>query len=1144
MAEHSEGIRKPARRGCRRLLVFGFLTLAAGWWLNGPGLRWLGPKVVSHFAAKSGAEVAFEIRGTLVGGLTLRSVEASIEGTPFKRIAIRELAPEYRVFRLLRGKVDGVSARGVHFDLEMGTSRVERAQPAGPVDFTSLNAALHELRSRLVGMGIDVAELTAVIDGPHMSRVELGPSAIRQLAGEERIKLNVGAIMRGGESISDAQEVVVDWTVGRISFDRIGLHAALVLTDFSISHPRDGGLFAEGLVGFADAVFQATSSPEQGTLAMHLREGSLDVTKVGEILNVGLPVTGTVTSFALDVADLAPDPRLATATMSVLLENAGRNGVVVDELNLDVILEATTARIVARAAVGEAEARVDSTSTFDRAAMAVRETRGRLDVPSVPPVLNHVLKMADDAEPLPVAAANAEFEVIWGEGFSAASAKADAVLVVEDPELATGLRIAAQWVKGTPAIVDLRADGLQARAVIDPDGMRYSGDVVLAGFKTSRLAVWLAPVDWALPGDAVIDATWQGAGPLTSTDGHEGDLSLESGLWVRTDHPDLNVLADVSYRWPGRLLIRDLQALRGGQSIHADLGLADGKLAIDLLRWTDAGGDELASARGSLPVPDDFSAWREFLAGDSQPLDLTIRTRKLTFEKLATWVPALKVVASDTTAELELVLTGNLAAPVVDASLDVRGIRMVDQPALPLADLSIQARGRDGVLVADGSLRTPDFAPAVLAAKLPFAPVAWAQDVDSLRAAEVEATVDLPRLDLSRFTPLVPVARSLAGVVTGKVRVGGTLGVPVLTGGLELTGGSLRLAHDAVPEITGIAAVADFDRDRAILRSLRATIAGGTFEATGTFAIPSRELDFRMRGNSLPLVRNNSLIVRAHADIRITGPFAQAAVSGSVSLVDSLFFRDIELLPIGAPFTGPQAAALPKIDTAPPFDAIPEPFANWAVDLRLATAEPLLIRGNLATGRILADVRIGGTLGDPRPDGTVRLLRGRAVLPFSTLAVPEAVFTFSPANRFDPVIEARGTAEPRPYTVNLFAYGRLSDPQIVLSSTPPLPQNEIMTLLATGTTTRGLEDPQMASARALQLFAEEVRRGRVPMSNQLRPLLGLFDRVDFTLAEPDPYSSDTFSTATLKLHDRWYLSAGMGGEGNTRMFAIWRLRFR
>jgi hypothetical protein len=101
-----------------------------------------------------------------------------------------------------------------------------------------------------------------------------------------------------------------------------------------------------------------------------------------------------------------------------------------------------------------------------------------------------------------------------------------------------------------------------------------------------------------------------------------------------------------------------------------------------------------------------------------------------------------------------------------------------------------------------------------------------------------------------------------------------------------------------------------------------------------------------------------------------------------------------------------------------------------------------------------------------------------------------------------------------------------------------------MTLLATGTTTSGLEDPQAASSRALQLLVEEMRRGRFRIGKRLRPLLGLLDRVDFSLAEADPYSSESFSTATLSITDRWFLSAGMSATGDSRMLAIWRLSFR
>jgi hypothetical protein len=107
-----------------------------------------------------------------------------------------------------------------------------------------------------------------------------------------------------------------------------------------------------------------------------------------------------------------------------------------------------------------------------------------------------------------------------------------------------------------------------------------------------------------------------------------------------------------------------------------------------------------------------------------------------------------------------------------------------------------------------------------------------------------------------------------------------------------------------------------------------------------------------------------------------------------------------------------------------------------------------------------------------------------------------------------------------------------------------LPENEIMTLLATGTTTAGLENTQAASSRAMQLVIEEFRRGRFAGSKTLRPVFKLLDRVDFSLAEEDPYSGDSFSSATINLSDRWYVSAGMGAEGDTRLMGVWRISFR
>jgi hypothetical protein len=77
----------------------------------------------------------------------------------------------------------------------------------------------------------------------------------------------------------------------------------------------------------------------------------------------------------------------------------------------------------------------------------------------------------------------------------------------------------------------------------------------------------------------------------------------------------------------------------------------------------------------------------------------------------------------------------------------------------------------------------------------------------------------------------------------------------------------------------------------------------------------------------------------------------------------------------------------------------------------------------------------------------------------------------------------------------------------------------------------------------MQLLIEELRRGRFAIGKQLRPVLGLLDRVDFSMAEADPYSGESFSTATLAITDRWFLSAGMGADGDSRVLGVWRLTF-
>ena len=171
-------------------------------------------------------------------------------------------------------------------------------------------------------------------------------------------------------------------------------------------------------------------------------------------------------------------------------------------------------------------------------------------------------------------------------------------------------------------------------------------------------------------------------------------------------------------------------------------------------------------------------------------------------------------------------------------------------------------------------------------------------------------------------------------------------------------------------------------------------LAGGPFNMSGrvTFVkLTEPTLDLQMRAQSVLVARNDSLTARADADVRVTGPFAAATVSGTVALTNSRFLKNIDLLPIGLPGRpAPQAPA-----ERPEFFSLPSPpFRDWKFDVAIKIKDPVLIRGNLATGEATGDVKlIAGTGLNQGLQGMVQMKGVEATLPFSRLDVSRGSLT-------------------------------------------------------------------------------------------------------------------------------------------------------
>jgi hypothetical protein len=87
---------------------------------------------------------------------------------------------------------------------------------------------------------------------------------------------------------------------------------------------------------------------------------------------------------------------------------------------------------------------------------------------------------------------------------------------------------------------------------------------------------------------------------------------------------------------------------------------------------------------------------------------------------------------------------------------------------------------------------------------------------------------------------------------------------------------------------------------------------------------------------------------------------------------------------------------------------------------------------------------------EPIVDGVVTLQSGNLIFPYKPLFISKGILTFSPEQLFDPAIELVARNKIKKYDVSLQVAGSLLNHHIMLDSTPPLSEEQIMTLLLVG----------------------------------------------------------------------------------------------
>jgi autotransporter translocation and assembly factor TamB len=406
----------------------------------------------------------------------------------------------------------------------------------------------------------------------------------------------------------------------------------------------------------------------------------------------------------------------------------------------------------------------------------------------------------------------------------------------------------------------------------------------------------------------------------------------------------------------------------------------------------------------------------------------------------------------------------------------------------------------------------------------------------------LQATVRMPRSSVNFLRQFIPAVEQLDGDLAFDVAIGGTIARPEFTGSGDITINAARFTDATLPALRGFQSRLLFRGNTLTLERFRGDLAGGPFTLGGRVVftkLTEPNMDVDLRAESVLIARNDSLTARADANLKVTGPVTSATVKGNVALTNSHFLKDIDLIPIGLP----GRPAPQPMENRPDYSIKTPPMRDWKFDIAIKTKDPFSIRGNLANGGALIDLHLGGTGGRPELKGTVKLQNVEATLPFSRLDVTNGFLYFDPSDSFNPRIDLQGRSLIRDYTVRVYVYGDSLSPQAIFTSEPPLPQEEIISLLATGTTRQELTGSgNILAGRAAmlvvqQLYRKIVKKGQPTQSNSV------FDRLQVDVGTVDPRTGREQATARFKVNENWVLVGDIGVGGDFRGQVKYLIRF-
>lgn len=310
---------------------------------------------------------------------------------------------------------------------------------------------------------------------------------------------------------------------------------------------------------------------------------------------------------------------------------------------------------------------------------------------------------------------------------------------------------------------------------------------------------------------------------------------------------------------------------------------------------------------------------------------------------------------------------------------------------------------------------------------------------------EMKIALKTPQLRIEDLVLLIPDAPPAGGTVQFDLTVAGLIQTPAIDGTITLRDMQMTLPRVRMDSVNAIIRCRDHEIR---IEHIRGKVNKGTFDLACFAIISEQGVDSLAASCTISSVHiEDRSFGRAilSSDLKATAGKDVLNIEGEISIDDALYDIPFNMQNI--------IGLLTRVNQPPPEQS--QMTKHIYCDIGISSARNIRIANNIARLEALVDLQIKGYLSRLNAYGTITTTdRGSVSYLAKKFDIVNALIKFDDPYKIDPLLELEArhsvTSIDGVYEINLRLNGTTEKWRLELTSTPPLPEQDIISLLLVG----------------------------------------------------------------------------------------------